>query len=89
MCLFFIVRIRSSLYLQFIISRYEAITYDKTEDNTVHANNKRFTRNTSSQENSGLIFEKSILEETHVDTSGDIERQVVGKLYIQPPRRTL
>ena len=75
--------------MQFIISRSEAITYGKTEDNTVHANNKRFTRNTSSKGNSGLIFEKSILDETHVDTSGDIKREVVGKLYIQPPPRTL
>ena len=81
-------RIRSSLYLQFSFLRSEAISYDKTEDNTVDGNNTGFTRNTSNQGNSGLIFEKSTLEETHVDTSGDIKREETGKLYIRnPPRR--
>ena len=75
--------------MQYSFLRSEAISHDTNEDNTVHANNTRFTQNTSSQENSGLISEKSTLEETHVDTSGDIKREVVVKLYIQPPPRTL
>ena len=75
--------------MQFSFLRSEAISYDKTEDNTVHANNTRLTQDTSIQENSGLIFEKSILQETHVETSGDINHEVIGKLYIQNLPRTL
>ena len=75
--------------MQFSFLRSEAISYDKTEDNTVHANNTRRTQDTSSQENLGLICEKSTLQETPVDTSGDIKREVIGKLYIQNPPKTL
>ena len=82
-------RIRSSLYLQFSFLRSEAISYDNTEDDTVHANKTRVTQGTSSQENLGLICEKSTLQETPVDTSGDIKRAVIGKSYIQTPPRTL
>ena len=75
--------------MQFTFSRSEAISYDKTEDNTVDGNNTEFTRNTSNPGNSGLIFEKSTLEETHVDTSGDIKREETGKLYIRNLPRTI
>ena len=75
--------------MQLSFLRSEAISHDTNEDNTVHANNTRFTQNTSSQENSGLISEKSTLEETHVDTSGDIKREETGKLYIRNLPRTI
>ena len=75
--------------MKFCVLRSEAKSYDKTEDNTVHANNKRLILNTNGQENSGLVFEKSILQETRVDNSGDIKRDEIGKVYIQNPPRTL
>ena len=74
--------------MQFSFLRYEAISYDKTKDDTAHANNTRLTQDSSSQENSGLILEKSIFQETHVDTSDDIKHEVIGKLYIKHPPRT-
>ena len=75
--------------MQFSFLRSEAISYDNTEDDTVLANNTSLTQDTSSQENLGLICEKSTLQETPVDTSGDIKREVIGKSYIQTPPRTL
>ena len=69
--------------------RAEAISYDKTEDKTVPEKDTRLTRNTIFQDSSGIVFEKSILQETHVDNSGDIKHEEIGKVYIRNPPNTL